>query len=166
MSASRTLRRGAAALLGAVCLLLLPQQIPAQSEIPAADPTEAVDVERDGPELNDRIRDHRPDLDTVDTALVFTAVRSARSTVKCVGYDDNGRIVGTVRLRIPGRGLRYVLASDISRGRDFVGSAVCKTSGRILPSAVLLGPGITHLGVVQGEGDYSAIMRFPLIASF
>ncbi len=162
MSASRYLRRGSASLLGIFCLMLLPLPLPAQQ----TEAAELVEVERDGVQLHDQIRDHRPDLDTVDTALVFTAVRSARSLVKCKGYDDNGQVVGAVRLRIPGRGLRYVLASDISRGRDFVGSVVCKTSGKILPSAVLLGHGITDLGVEQAEGDYSAIIRFPLVVSF
>ncbi len=165
MRTSRYLRRGIASLLAAFCVLMLPLPLPAQSEI-AIDPAETVEVERDGVQLHDQIRDHRPDLDTVDTALVFTAVRSRRTVVKCTGYDDNGHVVGAVRLRVPGRGLRYVLASDISHGRDFVGSVVCKTSGKILPSAVLLGRGITDLGVEQAEGDYSVIIRFPLVVTF
>lgn len=161
MSASRYLRSGTAALVAGFCLTL-PLPLPAQTE--AA--TETVDVDRDGPQLHAQIRDHRPDLDTVDTALVFTAVRPAPAVVRCRGYNDNGRLVGTVRLRVPGRGLRYVLASDISRGRDFVGSVVCKTSGKILPTAVLLAHGITDLGVERGEGDYSAVMLFQLVATF
>jgi hypothetical protein len=52
--------------------------------------------------------------------LVFTNLGNRPTSVKCVGFDKNGTPIGRTATRIPPLGVRYVLASDISNGLDFV----------------------------------------------
>ena len=70
-----------------------------------------------------------------------------RARVACRAFDADGDPVGRIWMHVPANGLRFVLASDLSHGQDFVGHAMCRT-GRVIGSAVLLAPSaITDLAV-------------------
>ncbi len=160
------------AVVGALCALLLPAPVRGDglAAVEAKDaPTigdEGPEIERRAVELQQRLRDRRVDLDSVDTALVFNNTRWPWAIVKCAGYDDDGRFVGAARTRVPPNGLRFLLASDIAHGRDFVGSVICRASGRLLGSSLLIGAELTDLRVVQRGRQTWTVFRFPLVASY
>lgn len=107
------------------------------------------------------------DTDVANTALVFNNASSQESTVVCRAYGANGDFVGRGVAKIPPRGVRYLRASDLANGADFVGSAVCRTRTRMAASAVFLAPGaITNLDVIQAAPFDSYDIRFPLIATY
>jgi len=126
-----------------------------------------ISVDRDALDLQEHIRVRVYDPDVVDTAMVFTSTRHGVLVVRCTAWDDRGRIVGRVRVKVPSRGLRYVRARDIGHGRDFIGSAMCSTGGGgLLGSVVLVGGEFSDLRVVQSDGERGSLIRFPLIATF
>lgn len=127
-----------------------------------------IDDARGAAELRAEVKDAvERDVDTANTALVFNNVTRSNSYVVCTAYDGNGNALGTKRAYVPKRGVKYLRASDLSNGVDFVGSAVCTSRARMAASAVFLGPGaITSLDVIQpGSWDATRI-RFPLIATY
>ena len=107
------------------------------------------------------------DRDIADTVLVFNNRTGRRAGVWCAAYDADGNILGRADTYVPGNGLRYLRASDLSGGVDFVGSAVCKARGRLEGSVVFLAPSaITSLKVRQHERRGVTHFRFPLVASY
>jgi len=113
--------------------------------------------------------DIRPpiDPDTADTVLVFTNLGSTYAAVKCVAFNRNGRPIGRTATRVPALGVRYVTASDISDGLDFIGHVQCARSGRIVGSAVFVGPGFTDLPVIHPSSSQDAgRIRFPLVVHY
>lgn len=127
---------------------------------------EAPEIERDALDLQARLRERPTDRDSVDTALVFTNPGGDVAWVKCAGFDDRGRFVGAARTRVPIRGLRYLRASDVAGGRDFVGHVLCRSRGAVIGSAVLVGAGLTDLDVQQRGAARRTLLRFPLVASY
>jgi len=107
------------------------------------------------------------DTDVANTALVFNNTGGDPTHVFCTAHDASGRVLGSKVARIPGKGVRYLRASDLSSGVDFIGSALCSTRGRIIGTAVFLAPGaMTSLEVIQlGPWD-DTTLRFPLIATY
>ena len=88
-------------------------------------------------------------------------------TVSCVAIDGNGNILGRGYTVVPSNGLRYLRASDLSNGIDYVGSALCKADGRAEASAVFLAPSaITSLKVRQRGRRGGMLFRFPVVASY
>jgi hypothetical protein len=76
-------------------------------------------------------------------------------------------MIGRKVARIPGRGVRYLSASDLSGGADFIGSAVCASRTRVAASAIFLAPGsLTNLDVIQAGPWDDTKIRFPLIATY
>lgn len=107
------------------------------------------------------------DTDVANTALVFNNTSTEDTTVICTAHGANGEFLGRRMARVPARGLRYLRASDLSSGADFVGSAVCSSRARVAASAVFLAPGsITNLDVIQAGPWDSHNIRFPLIATY
>ena len=129
---------------------------------------EAVDIARDETQLRaDMIDAIERDTDVANTALVFNNASRHDTVVLCVGYDGDGNVLGRKAAKVPSQGVRYLRASDLSDGADFVGSALCKARGHIIPSAVFLAPGaITKLDVLPTKGKRSTRIRFPLIATY
>ena len=125
-------------------------------------------VERTADELRTDVSDAlRHDIDTTDTALVFNAPGPGAAVVYCRGYDQNGRQLGRTATKIPTRGLRYIRASDLANGHDFVGSAFCQTRGNVVASSVFIAPGaITNLDVDQAHVSGMTRIQFPLVASY
>ncbi len=144
----------------ALGLLALTLSLPA-----AAQERAAPDVSRDGLELREVLE--RPvDTDVMDTALVFTNTGRTATRVLCKAFDDQGEPIGRAALSVPGLGLRFVLASDIADGADFLGSVQCATQGRVLGSAFLLAPGgVTDLPAKQADHDDAVRVRFPVVAT-
>lgn len=62
--------------------------------------------------------------------------------------------------------IRLILASDLSRGGDFVGSATCKARNRVIPSSFIVGPGLSDGPVRLHHGWDSTEMNFPIVATF
>lgn len=124
-----------------------------------------VEILRDATDLSIDLRP-RPvdDLDVADTALVFTNLGARASRVKCVAFGKNGAPVGRAWLKLPALGLRYLLASDLSSDRDFVGHAQCAVAAGVKGSAIFLGPGLTDLPVLNPAGP--GRVRFPLVATY
>jgi len=107
------------------------------------------------------------DTDVANTALVFNNTSSTEAIVRCAAYGANGRVLGRRRAVVPAKGLRYLRASDLSNGKDFVGSAVCTARNRLAASAVFLAPGaMTNLDVIQAGPWDSTSIRFPLVATY
>lgn len=136
------------------------------SVLDGVDETAAPQVHRRIVELARDIRDRPIDRDRFDTAVVFSSTRLGRVPVVCAALDGNGIVIGTARTVVPGNGVRYLLASDISNGRDFIGSVICKAGGSVLGSIVLLGDDLTDLRVRQRGTNSWTLLRFPLVASF
>ena len=124
-----------------------------------------VDLSRDGIELRE-VLDRPVDEDIMDTALVFTNTGRIATRVVCKAFDDEGAAVGRTALKVPGLGLRFVLASDVANGADFLGSVQCSTQGRVLGSAFLLGVGgVTDLPARQGDSEGALRVRFPVVVT-
>lgn len=124
-----------------------------------------IDLSRDGVELRE-VLDRPVDEDVLDTALVFTNTGRVATRVICKAFDDNGEAVGRTALSVPGLGLRFVLASDVANGTDFLGSVQCSTQGRVLGSAFLLGAGgLTDLPAKQADHEGALRVRFPVVAT-
>jgi hypothetical protein len=130
----------------------------------AVEVPDAPEIARDGGELAADLRSATDrDRDVADTALVFNNPGTGPAAVGCRGFDARGDYVGGAIVRIPARGLRYLRASDLSNGADFVGSAVCHSTSRLVAEAVLLAPsGATNLRVQQRRLQ----VRFPVVASY
>ena len=108
----------------------------------------------------------RPDLDSVDTALVFTNPRNASTWVVCAGHDANGDGVGRARTRVPAHGVRLIFASDLSNGRDFIGSAACKSRSWVVPSAFIIGTDLSDAPARTSNGWSETRINFPIVATF
>ena len=134
------------------------------SDLPLSDAGPAVD--HGDADVGDALRS--PDPDRVDTALVFTNPGLLPTPVRCVAFDRAGEVVGHGHALVPGRGTRFVLASDLV-DRDFAGHVQCGTPGRLLGSAFLRTPGgVTDAPARQsdrpGRGDLRIV--FPAVAHF
>ena len=138
------------------------------SGIAAAQQIEEVDIGREEVQLRADITDAiERDTDVANTALVFNNSGRIATVVYCTAFAGNGDVLGRGKTRVPARGVKYLRASDLSDGVDFVGSAVCKARGRVTATSVFLAPGaITDLDVKQRRQNRSTRMRFPLIASY
>lgn len=130
--------------------------------------TELVDESRDEAELRVEIKDAiARDTDLSNTVLVFNNAGRRTTYVHCAAYNGNGRVLGRRIARVPAQGVRYLRASDLSNGVDFVGSVICKAREHVVASAIFLTPGaITNLEVVQKRSRRATRIRFPLVASF
>jgi hypothetical protein len=138
------------------------------ADLAGAQEVAEVDEARDEIELQADVRDAIDrDTDVANTALVFNNASRVATTVHCTAYSANGKAIGRKIARIPALGVRYLRASDLSGGADFVGSALCKARGSVVPSAVFLAPGsITNLDILRKKRKKTTWMRFPLVATY
>ena len=97
---------------------------------------------------------------------MFTNPRGQETLVYCVALDADGRALGRARVRVPAQGLRFMLASDLASGVDFIGSAECRSRDRVIPSAFVLGPGLSDATARVNHAWDETRIRFPVIASF
>ena len=97
---------------------------------------------------------------------MITNLAGTRGRAFCVAFDYEGRPAGHARLKIPARGLRWLLASDISDGVDLIGSAQCFLSGRLLGSAIFLGRDVTNLPVHQTTVGGNHRIAIPVLAHY
>ncbi|MEM7467567.1 MAG: hypothetical protein AAF387_11895 [Pseudomonadota bacterium] len=124
-----------------------------------------IQVARDAAELQGMLK-RTPDVDVVDTALVFNNPRQHKTLVACVGYNANGRVMGRAYTVVPANGLRFIRAADISNGRDYLGSAKCKARARVIPSSFIVGIGFSDAPARVINGWDNSVMRFPVVASY
>jgi len=133
--------------------------------VAAQDAASVREIERDAVSLRDRIElPPPPDVSTADTAIVFTNVGNRHAAARCVAFDYEGERIGQTRVRVPARGMRWLLASDLSDGQRFVGNAHCFVNGQMLASAVYLGRGITDLPVKQASAAGQFRVAIPILA--
>ena len=124
-----------------------------------------LEVIRDATELQAMLK-KSPDVDVVDTALVFNNPRKHKTLVVCVGYSANGRALGRAYTVVPANGVRFIRASDISNGRDFLGSASCRARARLIPASFIVGVGFSDAPAKVVHGWDESGMRFPVVASY
>lgn len=127
-----------------------------------------IEIEREAAMLFDEIRADPVDPSFIETALVFTNARRLPAKLRCAAFNQQGDGVGRVWVKLPPKGLRYVLASDFSDGKPFIGSARCIARGDVIGSAMLLGPNLTDVKVRQRFDRNNGIthITFPLIAVY
>lgn len=125
-----------------------------------------VEIDRISDQLRDVIRPDQRDPDSTDSALVFNNPRRHVTWVYCVAYNGSGNPIGRTRLRVPGNGVRFVFASDMAAGQDFVGSATCAARSRVVPSLFIVGGGLTDAKALVNHGWDQTRIRFPVVASF
>ncbi len=123
-----------------------------------------VEVSRDAAELQALLRP-RPDADRFNTVLAFNNSLGLPAVVRCVAYGIDGRPLGRTRVKVPGNGLRFVLASDFAHGRDFVGSARCSSAGRVVPAAFIVGQVLTDTPASSVLGWPGTKIRFPVVVT-
>ena len=131
-----------------------------------ADDVPVIEVDRDGDQLRDEIRPRPIDTDRADTALVFTNRSNRAVEIRCISREHNGSIVGQAGTAVPPHGLRYIRASDFSGGRDYLGSAQCKSDRRVSSSAILFGEEITQLDSESRRRGRGMYHFFPVIATY
>lgn len=90
-----------------------------------------------------------PTAPSLDTALVITNLRRTPSRVVLVGYDKGGNPVGRARRELPGHGVTYVLASELTDANVFLGKVEAVGRGRLTGTAVLLGGSGTDLPAIS-----------------
>jgi hypothetical protein len=156
-------------LIGAAIAWLSAPVASAEEAATAAD--EWIEIERDAVTLQDELRVRDIDRDVADTALVFTNLGNTDGYAHCMAFDGDGRRIGRARVKLPALGVRYLLASDISRGRDFIGHAQCGAAVTVKGTAIFLGPGLTDLPSMQPSIQPAATalygrIRFPLVATY
>ena len=130
---------------------------------------DGVEVIRDIDELPDLLRpiDQRPvdERDIIDTALLFTGAGNEVSVVRCVAFGRNGQRLGAAWLRVPGKSLRFMLASDLVNDLDFLGSVHCHSGGRVIGSEVVIGLINTDIDVIQNPGATRSTIIYPVVVS-
>ena len=116
----------------------------------AQDADDGVEIMRNATDLNVLLRD-RPEIepDLLDTALVLTNQINKTAVATCVAFDAQGDALGRGWVKIPGRGVRILLASDLVNGFDFVGSIRCSARGEVFGSAFILGAGFSDTPVTN-----------------
>jgi len=132
----------------------------------AAGLTDGVEVGRDASTLRNYIGIQPVDPEHVNTVLVFTNAGRHLARVACVAFDQGGNVLDRAWLPVPANGMRFALASDITGGRDFVGNVKCVSGGRMIGSAVLVGPGLTALPVKHAHPGGDTHIRFPVVAAY
>lgn len=143
-------------------VLLLPATGFAQEIIDDGPPE--VEIQRETAQLQTEL--DGLDRDTVDTALIFSNAGVSSTRVACRAFDADGEVVGRGYTHVPATGVRFILASDLANGRDFVGQVHCSGIGRVIGSSVLLAPGaITDLTARQSRLGLGRIV-FPVAASY
>ena len=108
----------------------------------------------------------------IDTALVFSNPHAVAVKAVCRGFDADGGSVGEISTEVPARGLRYVLASDLSIRTPFLGSVNCLLGSVMNASGFLLGgaAGVTdvpaHVRIpARKDRDKTIVARFPVVAT-
>lgn len=168
MKTEKSWKECVAAIACAVSMLLLPTVAGARPEKFDLDETDAgPEIVRDATDLAVDLAPRDVDRDVADTAMVFTNI-GADARVFCVGFNKQGVPVGRAWLKVPRLGLRYLLASDLSDGADFVGHAQCAAPGTVRGSAVFLGAGFSDLDVEQTDRLTRRIgrIKFLLVATY
>jgi hypothetical protein len=87
----------------------------------------------------------------IDTALIFTNLGPATAVVAVKGFTRSGEPTGNVSVKVPARGVAYVLASELrpTTNAAVLGHAEAVTrSLRVVGTAVLVGIGTTDLPVI------------------
>lgn len=132
---------------------------------PVGDGDIGIEIARDAAEMRDSMRP-QADVDVLNTALVFNNPRGHRALIVCKAKNGNGEKLGRAFTVVPAGGVRIILASDLSDGEDFIGSAICYARSRIIPSAFVLGNAFSDAPTRTNRRRNVTTLRFPIVASY
>lgn len=160
-----------ALIVGLALLFAVAASPSAAQDLVANDAIVSDEIASDVPEISRDPSDLAPDLrpideDVANTALVFTNWSGRDTAILCVAFSGEGRRIGRRWIKVPSNGTKYLLASDLSGGRDFVGNAQCSGEARIHGTAVFLGAGFSDLPVSNVDHRGDGRIRFPLVATY
>lgn len=145
---------------------------------PRVEATDGTEITRDPAEIDTLLADP-VDPDFLDTALVFHNASDGPAIVGCAGLNRNGRGLGRGHVKIPPHGVRHLLASDLSDGVDFVGSAHCvfrqvrpdaaslsdarrrDRRGRVIGTGFIVAPSAVTRAPARHRGYW---IKFPVVA--
>jgi hypothetical protein len=128
-----------------------------------AEDFEAPDVQHDESELQTLVEEP-VEAPRAETALVFSSALDEERRVVCRARNARGEAVGHAAVRVPARGVGFLLASDFSGGEPFAGQVTCLARRGIRATGFLrTGGGLTALpGVGPARGHR---IRFPIVAT-
>ncbi len=128
-----------------------------------AESFEAPDVSHDASELEGLLEEPVA-APRAETALVFSSVADDAQRVVCRARNAQGEAVGHAAVRVPPRGLGFLLASDFSGGEPFAGQVTCLARRGVRASGFLrTGGGLTAL---PGPGQrFGRRIHFPVVAT-
>ena len=124
-----------------------------------------VEVVRPVQDLSDMIATHPVDRDFINTALVLSDASGRASVAYCVAYNQRGQAIGRAFTKIPGNGVRLVLASDLSNGLDFFGKIKCKSRSRVGGTAYIIGPDFSDTRVHNLHDRAGSVISVPVAIS-
>lgn len=128
---------------------------------------EGIQIDRPGDTLPAAVNDTLAAANRFDTALLFTNTSNRQALVLCKSFDSNGAAVGNHWLSVPGKGLSFALASDISNGVAFIGATYCAANEAVIGSAVFAGGGaITDMPASQADHLGDSRIGFPVVSTF
>jgi hypothetical protein len=87
----------------------------------------------------------------IDTALIFTNLGPSTAAIRVQGFARSGAPTGSASVKVPARGVAYVLASQLrpTTNDAILGHAEAVTRNlRVVGTAVLVGIGTTDLPVI------------------
>lgn len=144
--------------------LLIAFEVTAQEDLPVE-----VEIGRDASELIDLMagapNPNPQAASLLDTAMILTNTDFVPAVIHCHANTENGDTIARVRIRVPGRGVRFFLASDIIDESGYVGNVVCMAPGVVIGTEVLLGAVTTDIEVHQDYRGNGSIMLFPVTAT-
>lgn len=127
---------------------------------------DGIEITRSATDLQDVLRDRPSDPNVLDTALILTNQNGKASKARCVAFNHSGNAVGRAWVRIPGNGMRIVLASDITLGGNFVGSVRCKARGHVVGSAFIIGAAFSDAQVKNATAWEQSRISAPVVVAF
>lgn len=123
------------------------------------------EIERDAGELENLISDPI-EPPGVETALVFSNPGDGPRVVVCRARNAQGRPVGAAAVRVPGNGVRHLLASDLSGGMAFAGQVRCVSPRPLAASGFAAsGPRLTDVPVHVDRRPDAIHYGFPIVAT-
>ncbi|MBT8148452.1 MAG: hypothetical protein HKO71_07475 [Pseudomonadales bacterium] len=153
----------------ALATLMLNSSVAAQTLASAdAEPSEknpGTEIVRPVEDLSAMIAAPRPDRDFINTAVVLTDAGGRPSVAYCVAYNQRGDAIGRGFSKIPGNGVRLVLASDLTYGRDFFGKIKCKSRDHVSGTAYIIGPDFSDTRVHNLRDRAGSVISVPVAIS-
>jgi hypothetical protein len=123
------------------------------------------DVTHDESALED-VLEEPIDAPHVNTALVFSSLVDQETRVVCRARNAQGELVGTAGVRVPGHGVRFLLASDFSDGAPFLGQVHCLAPRGVRGTGFARSAnGVTDVPSPELRRGKALLIHFPVVAT-